>query len=59
MVGLIKIGVLGNDMEDKNTEESERPKCVKLRAMKAVTLWFLWVRGYGRWREGVLVSTGG
>ena len=44
MVGLIKKGFVENDMEDKNTEESEEPKGVKLRSIKTLALLLTEVR---------------
>ena len=38
MVGLIKIGVVRNDMKEKDTEEGKEPKGVKLRPIKTLAV---------------------
>ena len=44
MVGLIEKGVVGNDMENKNSKESEKPKGVKFRPIKSLALLLCEVR---------------
>ena len=47
MVGLVKMRVVGNDMEYKDPEEGEKSKRVKFGPVKTLVLWLFEVRVRG------------